>query len=130
MSSIAPPFVDGGWPAEYGGQIAAVIDMQTHVPSGGFHLDASTYGRDVCAEPIRKDSVIQPDHLLNMNGQSLSMSDHLGKFGWFISGSRQETDRRIDPPIQPIFHDHGFDYFLYGKADYLLSDHRLSYIES
>ena len=65
---------------------------------------------------------MQPNRLLNMNGQSLSISDHTGKFGWFLSGSRQETDRRIDPPIPDIFHDHGFDYFLYGKADYLLSD--------
>jgi hypothetical protein len=62
-------FVDGGWPAEYGGQIAAVIDMQTHVPSGGFHLDASAYA-GTYAPSQSKDSVIQPNHLLNMNGQS------------------------------------------------------------
>ena len=114
-------FIDGGWAAEYGGQIAAVIDMQTHVPSGGFHLDASTYA-GTYAPSISKDSVINPNRLLNMNGQTLSMSDNIGKFGWFLSGSRQETDRRIDPPVSQIFHDHGFDYFLYGKADYLLSD--------
>ncbi len=114
-------FVDGGWAAEYGGQIAAVIDMQTHVPSGGFHLDASTYG-GTYAPSISKDSVISSTHLLNMNGQTLSMSDNIGKFGWFLSGSREETDRRIDPPISEIEHDHGFDYFLYGKANYLISD--------
>lgn len=114
-------FIDGGWAAEYGGQIAAVIDMQTHVPSGGFHLDASTYA-GTYAPSISKDSVINPNKLLNMNGQTLSMSDNIGKFGWFLSGSRQETDRRIDAPISEIEHDHGFDYFLYGKADYLLSD--------
>jgi len=111
----------GGFPAEYGGQIAAVIDIQNRVPTGAFHLDASTYG-GTYAPSISKDSVINPNRLLNMNGQSLSMSDHTGKFGWFLSGSRQETDRRIDPPISTISHDHGFDYFLYGKADYLLSD--------
>jgi hypothetical protein len=111
----------GGFPAEYGGQIAAVIDIQNRVPTGAFHLDASTYG-GTYAPGISKDSVIQPNRFLNMNGQSLSMSDHSGKLGWFLSGSRQETDRRIDPPISDIFHDHGFDYFLYGKADYLLSD--------
>jgi outer membrane receptor protein involved in Fe transport len=114
-------FIDGGWPAEYGGQIAAVIDMQTHVPSGGFHLDASTYA-GTYAPSQNKDSVINPNRLLNMNGQTLSMSDNIGKFGWFLSGSRQETDRRIDAPISLITDDHGFDYFLYGKADYLLSD--------
>jgi hypothetical protein len=114
-------FIDGGWPAEWGGQIAAVIDLQNRVPSGNFHMDFSTYA-GTYAPNGNKDSVIQPDHLLNMNGQSLSLSDHTGKFGWFLSGSRQETDRRIDPPISLITDDHGFDYFLYGKADYLLSD--------
>jgi hypothetical protein len=39
-----------------------------------------------------------------------------------VSGSRQETDRRIDTPVPRLFHDHGFDYFLYGKFDYILSD--------
>ncbi len=114
-------FMTGGFPAEYGGQITAVIDIQNRVPTGAFHLDASTYGGSYMPS-ISKDSVIQPNRFLNMNGQSVSMSDHTGKFGWFLSGSRQETDRRIDPPIATISHDHGFDYFLYGKADYLLSD--------
>ena len=50
------------------------------------------------------------------------MSDHIGDLGFFISGSRQETDRRIDQPVEQLFHDHGQDYFLYGKADYVLSD--------
>ncbi|HET6401663.1 MAG TPA: carboxypeptidase regulatory-like domain-containing protein [Candidatus Kapabacteria bacterium] len=116
-------FLDGGWPAEYGGQIAGVIDVQTRVPTGAFHLDASTYGGTYVPSALPKDTLLPGNNrLLNMNGQSLSMSDHEGKFGWFLSGSRQETDRRIDPPVQTIFHDHGFDYFLYGKADYLLSD--------
>jgi len=116
-------FIDGGWPAEYGGQIAGIIDLQTRVPTGAFHLDASTYGGTYMPSAISKDSLLPGNNrLINMNGQTLSMSDHEGKFGWFLSGSRQETDRRIDPPVQTIFHDHGFDYFLYGKADYLLSD--------
>ncbi len=114
-------FIDGGWPAEWGGQIAAVIDMQTHVPTGGFHLDASTFA-GTYAPSQNKDSVINPDRLINMNGQTLSMSDNIGKFGWFLSGTRMESDRRIDPPISQIADDHGFDYFLYGKAQYLISD--------
>jgi len=35
-------FLTGGFPAEYGGQMAAIADIQNRVP-GGFHLDASTY---------------------------------------------------------------------------------------
>jgi hypothetical protein len=59
---------------------------------------------------------------LNLNGQSFSVSDHLGKLGYFIEASREETDRRIDQPVQQLFHDHGFDYFTYGKLDYLLNE--------
>ncbi len=114
-------FLTGGFPAEYGGQIAAVVDIQNRVPTGAFHVDFSTYAGSYMPSGI-KDSLFIPNHFINMNGQSLSMSDHNGKLGWFVSGSRQETDRRIDPPVNSIFHDHGFDYFLYGKADYLLSD--------
>jgi hypothetical protein len=67
-------------------------------------------------------SRVGPFRALNSNGQQLSFSDHIGNLGYFISGSRQETDRRIDPPVSALFHDHGFDYFLYGKFDYVLSD--------
>ncbi len=37
-------FITGGFPAEYGGQIAAIVDLNNRVPTGTFHLDASTYG--------------------------------------------------------------------------------------
>ena len=63
-----------------------------------------------------------PLRALNSDGQFLSMSDHIGNLGFYISGSRQETDRRIDQPVENLFHDHGQDYFLYGKFDYILSD--------
>ena len=131
-------FITGGFPAEYGGQMAAVIDLNNRVPTGSFHLDASTYGGSYlvfngtkpfspgpAASPVPGDTLgdrVGPFRALNSNGQALSMSDHVGKLGFFISGSRQETDRRIDPPVPALFHDHGFDYFLYGKFDYILSD--------
>ncbi|HWF45183.1 MAG TPA: hypothetical protein VG537_11120 [Candidatus Kapabacteria bacterium] len=114
-------FITDGFPAEYGGQMAAVIELQNRVPTGAFHLDFSGYGGSYLPS-VDKSTILQPDRFLNMNGQSLAISDHVGKLGFFLSGTRQETDRRIDPPVQTIFHDHGFDYFLYGKADYLLSD--------
>jgi len=117
-------FLTGGIPAEYGGQTAAIIDVQNRVPGGGFHLDASTYGGSYLVSNAG-DSLgkgVGTFKALNSNGQSLSLSDRLDKFGFFLSGSRQETDRRIDPPVATLFHDHGFDYFLYGKLDYTLSD--------
>jgi hypothetical protein len=136
-------FITGGFPAEYGGQMSAIIDLNNRVPTGTFHLDASTYvgsyfvfngtkpffpGTDVASgasSSIRGDTLggrIGPFRALNSNGQALSISDHIGKLGFYISGSRQETDRRIDTPVPNLFHDHGFDYFLYGKLDYILSD--------
>src|SRR5256714_3043774 len=37
-------FQTGGWDAEYGNKNAAVVNVTTRIPSGGFHLDASGYG--------------------------------------------------------------------------------------
>ena len=36
---------------------------------------------------------------INSDGQSLSLSNHTGNVGFFLSGTRQETDRRIDQPV-------------------------------
>ena len=115
-------FLTGGFPAEYGGQTAAVIELQTRVPSGRFHLDASTYGGSYLASGDNLGDRVGSFKGLNANGQSLSLSDHSGNFGFLLSGSRQETDRRIDQPVETLSHDHGFDYFLYGKGSYILSD--------
>ena len=37
-------FQTGGWDAEYGGRIAAVVNVTTKIPSGGFQGNASAYG--------------------------------------------------------------------------------------
>lgn len=113
-------FLTGGFPAEYGGQMASVIDIQNRVPPGRFHLDASTYAGSylVPGSGDTLGSKIGSLKAVNSNGQSLSVSTHQKGLGIFVSGSRQETDRRIDPPVAQLFHDHGFDYFLYGKVDY------------
>src|SRR5579883_341615 len=134
-------FITGGWPAEYGGQQSAVIDLQNRVPEGTFHLDASTYAGSYLvfngAKPFSPGAQIPygnsgtgpgdtlggklgPFRALNSNGQEISMSDHNGNFGYFVSGSRQETDRRIDNPMPVLYNDHGIDYFLYGKFEYLI----------
>jgi outer membrane receptor protein involved in Fe transport len=114
-------FYTGGFPAEYGGQIAAIIAIHNQVPPGGFHLSLSTYGGSYLTF---NNENLGPDvgafKALNSNGQAFSMSDHAGNLGFFISGSRSETDRRIDQPVPELFNDHGFDYFLYGKLDYVL----------
>ena len=138
-------FITGGFPAEYGGQMAAIVDLNNRVPTGKFHLDASAYAGSYLVfngtKPFSPGNGSSPDspgdtlgsrvgpfRALNSNGQQLSFSDHIGNLGYFLSGSRQETDRRIDQPVPELFHDHGFDYFVYGKFDYVLSD--VDYITS
>ncbi|HYQ86763.1 MAG TPA: hypothetical protein VES59_05920 [Bacteroidota bacterium] len=134
-------FLTGGFPAEFGGQTAAVIDIQNRVPTGRFHLDFSSYGGSYLVfngtkpfspgdeVPLGQSSAepgdtlggsVGPFRALTSNGQSLSLSDHADKFGYFISASRQETDRRIDPSVAALYNDHGHDHFLYGKFDYLI----------
>ena len=115
-------FYTGGFPAEFGGQIAGLMDIQSRVPPGKFHLDFSTYGGSYLTSGDSLGNRVGSLKALNTNGQSISLSDHFGKLGIFFTGSRQETDRRIDQPVIPLFHDHGFDYFAYGKLDYLLNE--------
>ncbi len=105
----------GGFPAEYGGQSAAVFDIQSKIPTNGFHLGISSY----IGSYLTSDN---GDKVLNSNGQSLSFSNSTGRIKYYLSGSRQETDRRLDQPVDSLFHDHGFDYFLYGKIDYILGE--------
>ncbi|HEY7636700.1 MAG TPA: TonB-dependent receptor [Gemmatimonadales bacterium] len=104
-------FQTGGWDAEYGNKNAAIVDVNTRIPAGGFRTDASGYGGS-----------------FGSNGQTADASQNIGKFGWFVSGTRQETDMRQEPVVfdtvthDPInFHNHGTDLFGFGKAQYLPS---------
>lgn len=115
-------FYTGGFPAEYGGQIASVVNIQNQVPAAGFQLDLSTYAGSYLTSGNGLGDKVGSFKSINSNGQSLSLSNHTGSFGYFLSGTRQESDRRIDQPVTKLFNDHGFDYFLYGKFDYLLND--------
>ena len=116
-------FYTSGFPAEYGDQISALIDMQTRVPAGRFHLDLSSFaGSYLTSNDGTAGEKVGQFKALNSNGQSLSLSNHSGNLGYFFSASRQETDRRIDQPVENLFHDHGSDYFLFGKLDYLLNE--------
>src|SRR2546425_6117320 len=42
-------FQTGGWDAEYGNKNAAVVNVNTRIPTGGAHVDASSYGGAVSA---------------------------------------------------------------------------------
>src|SRR2546429_3107606 len=101
-------FQTGGWDAEYGGTNAAVVNVTTRIPSGGFHLDASGYGGSFSA-----------------NGQALNVSTNAGKVGLFFSGARQQTDMRRDagafdslPNTPGNFHNDGTELFRFRKSQY------------
>src|SRR6266446_1795594 len=105
-------FQTGGWDAEYGNKNAAVVNVTTRIPSGGFHLDASGYGGSFSA-----------------NGQALNVSTNAGKVGLFFSGARQGTDMRREPvafdslhDAVSNFHNDGTDLFGFGKIQYVPSD--------
>jgi len=105
-------FQTGAWDAEYGDKNAAVINVTTKIPSGGFHADLSSYAGSFGA-----------------NGQTLSLSTNTTKWGFFASGAQQSTDMRLEPLVaNPTtgdainFHNHGQDWFSFGKIQYRPTD--------
>ena len=105
-------FQTGGWDAEYGNKNAAIVNVTTRIPSGGLHLDASSYGGSFSA-----------------NGQALNISTNADKWGFFFSGARQATDMRREPvafdslhDTVENFHNDGIDLFGFGKIQYVPSD--------
>ena len=104
-------FQTGGWDAEYGNKNAAVVNVATKIPAGGFHLDASTYAGSFAS-----------------SGQSLNLSTNVGRLGFFLSGARQVTDMRREAvaydtlTFAPInVHNHGEDLFTFGKVAFSAS---------
>jgi len=105
-------FQTGGWDAEYGNKNAAIVNVTTRIPSGGLHLDASSYGGTFSA-----------------NGQALNISTNADKWGFFFSAARQATDMRREPvafdslhDTVENFHNDGTDLFAFGKIQYVPSD--------
>lgn len=105
-------FQTGGWDAEYGNKNLAVVNVNTKIPAGGFHADASAYTGS-----------------FNSSGQSLSLSTNAGRLGAFGSFARQVTDMRREPvafdtlTFAPVnVHNHGEDLFTFGKLTYAAGD--------
>jgi TonB dependent receptor/Carboxypeptidase regulatory-like domain/TonB-dependent Receptor Plug Domain len=101
-------FQTGGWDAEFGNKNAAIVDVHTRIPAGGFHMNVDGYAGS-----------------FNTNGQGLNLSDNVGKWGFFLSGSRQESGMRQEPVVfdtttlNPInYHNSGQDYFTFGKVQF------------
>ncbi len=101
-------FKTGGWDAEYGNKNAAVVDITTRIPAGGFHYQASGFAGSFATY-----------------GEALSASTQAGKLGFFFSGAQQSTDMRrepvvLDPATNEVenFHNHGDDVFGFAKVEY------------
>ncbi|HXF24815.1 MAG TPA: carboxypeptidase regulatory-like domain-containing protein [Gemmatimonadaceae bacterium] len=101
-------FQTGGWDAEYGNKNAAVVNVQTRIPVGGFHSTISGYGGS-----------------FNTNGEAITASTNTGPWGFFVSGSRKSTDMRLEPVVFDTardrvvnFHNHGDDYSGFAKVQY------------
>src|SRR5207253_8498751 len=89
-----------------------IVNVNTRIPTGGFHLDASGYGGSFTA-----------------NGQTVNLSTNAGKVGFFASGARQVTDMRREPVVFDTaanrvenFHNHGEDLFGFAKIQYVPSN--------
>lgn len=110
-------FQTGGWDAEYGGRNAAVVNVTTKIPAGGYHGSLSAYtGAYDGATTVGSTG---------FNGQSFTASNSSGKWGWFISGARQFSAMRLEPLVFDTsgakainFHNDGTDYYSFGKLQY------------
>src|ERR1041385_4145169 len=100
-------FVTGGWDAEYGGKNAAIVNVTTRIPVGGFHFGLNSYAGS-----------------FGNNGQGASASTNRGHWGFFGAAQRQATDMRLEPVVFDTagdqgavnFHNHGDDYFTDRKS--------------
>ncbi len=104
-------FQTGGWDAQYGGRMSAIINITTKIPTGAFHAEESTFGGSY-----------------NTLGQSASLSANSGRFGYYLAGSAQSTGMRQDPVLAgpgnaPLnYSNSGQDYYVFGKVQYAPSD--------
>ena len=110
-------FQTGGWDAEYGNKNAAIVNVTTRIPSGGFHGDVGTYVGAYDSKTTTSDR--------SFNGQSLSLSTNSGPWGFFFSGARQFSGMRREPVIFDTssaevvnLHNQGRDYFGFGKIQF------------
>jgi outer membrane receptor for ferrienterochelin and colicin len=101
-------FQTGGWDAEYGNKNIAIVNIQTRIPTGGFHSTLSGYTGS-----------------FGTAGGSLTASTNSGPFGLFVSGTSQTTDMRREPVVvdtftkKPInFHNSGHDQFGFVKMQF------------
>jgi hypothetical protein len=115
-------FQTGGWDAEYGNKNAAIVNVTTKIPSGGFH------GAVSIRRHVRPLTTVGPS---SFNGQTLSMSGNKGSVGTLrrrlapVIGHATRTlcfDQSGNKIIN--FHNSGNDAFGFAKLQYTPSARR------
>ena len=92
----------GGFPAQYGDNLAAVFDVTARA-----------------GEPGRPRGFAQQlDSGYSTYSTDLQTGGGTHGFQYFVSGLRSSTNRRLDPVTQTPLHDSGRDSVLFGKFDY------------
>jgi hypothetical protein len=96
----------GGFPAEYGGALGAVVDITTRqaagAPAGQVQM---VYGSYQHAEP------------------SFDYSQRIGKVSLLVGGAFDTTNRGLDPPsATPILNDAMQKWTGFARADYVIDD--------
>ncbi|MHB8420460.1 MAG: TonB-dependent receptor [Myxococcales bacterium] len=99
--------ITGGIPAEYGEELAGVVDITTRHgtphPEGNVQLEYGSY------------------QLLEPSGY---YAQDIGRASVFVGGNFQTTSRGLDPPAAtPVLHDQLLTGSAFTRDDYLLSDH-------
>ena len=94
----------GGFPAEYGYGLGAVVDITTRQAVGPAAGEVQlAYGSYQLVEP------------------SFNFSQQAGKLGYFVTGSFETTTRGLDPPsVSPILHDNLQSGSAFARVDYEL----------
>lgn len=97
----------GGFPAEYGNNLAAVFDVTARAGQPG---RPRGFGQQLIQGYGTSDSTVQ------FGGGS-------PQFQYYLSGLRNFTDRRLDPVTQTPLHDSGRDSVVFGKFDLVMGAH-------
>ena len=94
-------FQTGGWDAEYGNKNIAIVNIQTRIPTGGFHSTLSGYTGS-----------------FGSTGGSVTASTNTGPFGLFVSATSQTTDMRREPVVIDTLTDRGVNFHNNGRDQF------------
>ncbi len=97
----------GGFPAQYGKNLAAVFDVTARAGKAG---PPSGFAQQLVSQYGIADSAIQ-------------VGGGVPQFSYFVSGLRTFSQRRLDPVTQTPLHDSGRDSVVFGKFDLNMGAH-------